>query len=155
MLAAPWHGLMAFLPLLGLTLAALVVTACAVVGWRSAQTRAHRRAMRRRFEGSYALAPEGSVGETLALCSPEGRIAIQPDGLRLHLGGPPERLRHVPWSRVKSVVPVASGRFVVDVSRVGPIVIPGAVGRKLWEVSGARASPAPTASGERARSARV
>ncbi|MAQ92113.1 MAG: hypothetical protein CMM84_01080 [Rhodothermaceae bacterium] len=146
---------MAIFPLVGLTLAALAVTACAVVGWRAMQTRAHRQAMMRRFEDAYDLAPEDGVGETLALCNPEGRIAIQPDGLRLHLGGPPERLRHVPWSRVKSVVPVAAGRFVVDVSRVGPIVIPGAVGRRLWEVSGSRATPTPHASVERARSARV
>lgn len=144
---------MAFPLLIGLALA--VVVACAVVAWRSAQTRAQRRAMVRRFEATYEPVREASVGETHPLCSPEGSIAIQSDGLRLHLGRPPERLRHVPWSRVKSVVPVAAGRFVVDVSRVGPIEIPGAVGRKLWEVFGSRAAPSPTAPVERARSARV
>jgi hypothetical protein len=144
--------------LLGWVLAAVVAVAAIVVAQRRIRDRAYRRAMADRLAHTYPPVPvagEEADATTLPLRSPEGRVAIRPDGLSLHLGRPPEDLRLVPWSRIKSVVPVASGRFVVDVSRVGPIEIPAEVGRRLWESFGRHETNGAGTNPERARSARV
>ena len=109
--------------------------------------------MRLRLEATYPEADEGP--ETLPLHGPPGRVTVDGDGLLLRFGpeGTPAPLRRVPWSALRQVVPIGGGRVWVHVAHVGEIVVPGSLGRQLWDGTGKAAGGRGGA--ERARAARV
>lgn len=137
-------------------LGALVLTALAVAT-AAAIRRSRRRsaafvAMAERLRRSYEASP--FVGEAEPLVSPPGpigEVAIDEAGLHLGLGSAGAGLRFVPWSAVQSVMPVDGGRSAVRVSRVGSVVVPATLGRRIWDAAGREGA----AKAERARAARV
>lgn len=110
--------------------------------------------MRRRLAEAYPAVEV--VSETLPLRGPSGRVAVDAAGLLIQLGAdaPASELRRVPWSALRQVLPVDGGRVAVHVAHVGEVLVPGALGRQLWEGTGqartARKGPA-----ERPRADRV
>lgn len=140
--------------LLGVAVVGLAVGAISLAVWRRHRDRSTIQTLASRLARAYDPSANSDL-DTLPLRRPEGRVAVRRDGLYLHIGSPPEEMRHVPWSRLNNVVPVVDGRFMVEVSRVGPIEISGEAGRRMWEVFRERQTRTQGGRSERARAVRV
>ena len=133
--------------------AVVLATVLVLVGAvrRSRQRRAAVAGMAARLRQSYRAS--GFAGDPVTLAPPgvPGEVGIDEAGLHLRIGDADGGLWHVPWAGVQSVTPAAGGRCSVHVSRVGVVVVPGTLGRRIWDLVGrARALDV-----ERARAARV
>jgi len=97
--------------------------------------RAERRqdAMRKRLVGQYGEAEPPANAIPLRNPGPPGRIAVGPDGLLVALGRSDQDFRHVLWSDIGHMAPVSGGSFILHISHVGDIAVPGSLGRQIWE----------------------
>ena len=140
---------MLFLLLLG----ALALTAAVWFGLRYQKTTRKRAVFDRMARRLAEAHPEGQPdGETVALRSPpgpRGLVAVEADGLYLAIDhGPDSGLRRVPWAAIAHVAPTSGGAYVVKVAHVGSVVVPGTLGRAIYNGSIGMASPTVTASAE-------
>ena len=133
--------------------AAILVGAAVLVGAvrRSRQRRAAVAGMAERLRQSYRAS--GFTGEPATLAPPgvPGKVGVDESGLHLRIGDTDGGLWHVPWAGVQSVTAATGGRCSVHVSRVGVVVVPGTLGRRIWDLVGRARS----LDVERARAARV
>jgi len=130
----------------------LAATAATASLRRTRRRRAAFDAMADRLARTYDVSSYGGgVSPLVSPPGPPGDVAIDTSGLHLRLGDAEAGLRFVPWSAVQSVMPVASGRSAVRVSRVGSVLVPAVLGRRIWDAAGREGA----AKAERPRAARV
>ena len=118
-----------------LVTAGLSLAGGALVWHRRTRSRRAARAMGRRLETRYG--PADTPAEAVALRSPQGRVAVSPDGVLVSLEG--DAFRCVGWGDVGEMWNTG-GSVVLHISRVGNIAVPRVLGRKIWDAVSARAA---------------
>lgn len=120
-----------------LVAAALVAVAVAIIAARSAPQRPDPEALRLALVNSYEPAPPPANPQPLRW--PDGLIAIDFDGVALHLGAGELDFRQVPWEQIRRVGAAESGGLEILVAGVGSVFAPSVVGARVFEVRGQRA----------------
>lgn len=101
----------------------------------------YQQAMCSRLEHTYASATTDVSGLS-PLCppGPRGGVGVSDGGLVLGLAPSEQPPRLVPWQSIERVAPMRHGTFMLHISRVGDVMVPGSMGRQIWERMSERAS---------------
>lgn len=117
--------------------ALLVVAGMALLASRATPPRPDPKVLRHSLLEGYEPAPPPS--ETHPLRWPDGLVAVDADGISLHLGPGETDFRWVPWDRVRRVGVAEGSAVEIHVAGVGSVLAPSVVGTEIFESRARRA----------------